>query len=102
VNRGDVYDAELPIGTHPAVVVTRDRAIPILRNVCIAVITSTIRSAPTEVPVGPLEGLDRESVINCDDLVTIPKTVLVRRRGSLGPEATYRLDDALRIALGLD
>jgi len=102
VNRGDLYDAALPIGPHPVVVVTRDSAIPVLRNVCVAVVTSTIRGAPTEVPVGRDEGLSRESVINCDDLVTVSKTVLDRHRGSLGPKATRRLDDALRISLGLD
>ena len=102
MNRGDVYDAELPIGPHPVVVVTRDRAIPVLRNVCVAVVTSTIRGTPTEVAIGPDEGLSRDSVANCDDLVTLPKRILSRHRGSLGPEATRQLDDALRIALGLD
>jgi mRNA interferase MazF len=102
VKRGDVYDADLSVGQHPVVVVTRDSAIPVLRNVCVAVVTSTIRGAPTEVTVGRGEGLRRDSVVNCDDLVTTPKSVLGRRRGSLGPEATYRLDAALRIALGLD
>jgi len=102
VNRGDLYDAALPIGPHPVVVVTRDSAIPVLRSVCVAVVTSTIRGAPTEVPVGRSEGLNRDSVINCDDLVTASKSVLGRQRGSLGPEATHRLDQALKIALGLD
>lgn len=102
MNRGDVYDADLPIGPHPVVVVTRDSAIPILRSVCVAVVTSTIRDAPTEVLVGRNEGLTRDSVVNCDDLVTASKSILGRLRGSLGPEATHRLDDALRIALGLD
>jgi mRNA interferase MazF len=102
LNRGDVFDAELPIGPHPVVIVTRDRAIPVLRNVCVAVVTTTIRDTPTEVPIGPKEGLSRDSVVLCDDLVTLSKRVLSRYRGSLGPETTRRLDDALRIALGLD
>jgi mRNA interferase MazF len=102
VKRGDVYDAELPIGPHPVVVVTRDQAIPVLRSVCVAVVTSTIRGAPTEVPVGREEGLNRDSVVNCDDLATVSKAVLGRLRGSLGPDRTRRLDAALRIALGLD
>ena len=102
MNRGDVYDADLPIGAHPVVIITRDEAIPVLRNVCVAVVTSTIRDAPTEVPVAGREGLNRDSVINCDDLVTVSKTVLGRYRGSLGPEATHRLNRALAIALGLD
>lgn len=102
MNRGDVFDAVLPIGPYPAVVVTRGRAIPVLGNVCVAVVTSTVRGAPTEVPIGVAEGSLRDCVVNCDDLVTISKRVLGRRRGALGPEATYRLDEALAIALGLD
>lgn len=102
MNRGDVFDATLPIGPHPVVIVTRDRAIPVLGNVCVAVVTSTVRDLPTEVPIGPAEGLTRDCVVNCDDLVTVSKGVLGRPRGALGPEATHRLNQALAIALGLD
>jgi len=84
------------------VIVTRDPAIPVLRNVTVAGITSTIRGIPTEVTLGRDDGLARESVVNCDNLFTLPKHGLGRYRGSLGPEATRRLDQALRIALGLD
>jgi mRNA interferase MazF len=101
VNRGDVYDAEVPGGVHPAVVVTRDRAIPVLRNVCVVAVTSTIRDLPTEVPLGPAHGLARECVANCDNLFTVPKQVLTRRRGALGAVELQRLNGALRIALDL-
>lgn len=102
MNRGDVYDVELPSGRRPAVVVTRDRAIPLLRNVTIVEITGTVRGAPTEVPLGVPEGLLRECVASCDNLQTVPKTALALYRGALGPDATYRLNRALAIALGLD
>jgi mRNA interferase MazF len=102
LNRGDVFDVELPSGRRPAVVVTRDRAIPHLRNVTIVEVTGTARGLPTEVLLGAAEGLRRECVASCDNLQTVSKTALGRRRGSLGPEATSRLDDALAIALGLD
>jgi mRNA interferase MazF len=99
VNRGDVYDAPVPGGVHPAVVVTRDRAIPVLANVCVVAITSRIRGLPTEVPLGPEPRLARECVANADSIFTIPKQLLARRRGALGPAELARLDDALRIAL---
>lgn len=101
MNRGDIYDAALPGGAHPAVIVTRDRAIPVLRSVCVVAITSTIRGLPTEVPLGSGHGLARECVANCDNLFTIPKRALERRRGALGPAELHRLNDALRIALKL-
>lgn len=102
MNRGDVYDAEVPGGTHPAVIATRGRAIPLLRNICVIAVTSTVRDLPTEVPLGPVQGLARECVANCDNLFTIPKRALARRRGSLGPAELDRLNVALRIALELD
>lgn len=82
-------------------IVTRDRAIPLLANVMVAAVTATIRGLPTEVPLGRRHGLARECVVNCDSLFTIPKSALGNRRGALDPEATARLGDALRIALDL-
>jgi mRNA interferase MazF len=102
VKRGEVYDAPVPGGMHPAVVVTRDQAIPLLRSVCVVAVTSRIRGLPTEVSLGPTEGLSRECVANCDNLFTLPKRAFGRRRGSLGPEQIEHLNRALRIALELD
>ena len=102
MNRGDIYDAGIPGGFHPAVIATRSRAIPYLRNVCVVAVTSRIRGLPTEVPLNASHGLARECVANCDNLFTVSKTALGRRRGSLGPEDTVRLNAALRIALELD
>ena len=83
-------------------IVTRDRAIPILSNVTVAAVTGTIRGLPTEIPLGPAHGLARECVVNCDNLFTIPKSSLAERRGDLDAEALQRLTAALRIALDLD
>jgi mRNA interferase MazF len=86
----------------PVVVITRDRAIPILANVTVAAVTGTIRGLPTEVPLGPEHGLARECVVNCDNLFTIPKQALGSRRGELDPESIGRLRTALMIALDLE
>ncbi len=102
LNRGDIHDVTIPGGRHPAVIITRNEAIPLLRNVTIAGITSNIRGLSTEVLVGRAEGLGYESVVNCDNLFTLPKAGLGKQRGSLDPRQLSRLDDALRIALGLD
>jgi mRNA interferase MazF len=92
----------VPTGRRPIVIVTRERAIPFLANVTVAAVTGTIRGLPTEVPLGPKHGLRRECVVNCDNLFTIPKSALGRRRGELDPEGLMRLRDALRIALDVD
>jgi mRNA interferase MazF len=84
------------------VIVTRDGAIPVLANVTVAAVTATIRDLPTEVPLGEDDGLARDSVVNCDNLFTVPKSSLGRRRGILGPESLERLRRGLLIALDLD
>lgn len=102
MNRGAIYQVMLPNGDRPAVIVTRERAIPWLASLTVASITSTIRDLPTEVPVGPSQGLARECVVNADNLFTVPKQAFGARRGELGPAETHALDRALRIALDLD
>jgi mRNA interferase MazF len=84
------------------VILTRNRAIPVLANITVAAVTGTIRFLPTEVALGREHGLARECVVNCDNLFTIPKAALGRRRGSLDPESTTRLREALMIALDLE
>jgi mRNA interferase MazF len=84
------------------VILTRESAIPILSSVTVAAITSTVRDLPTEVAVGREHGLRRDSVVNCDNLFTIPKSTLARRRGELGPAELELLRRALVIALALD
>lgn len=104
VKRGDVYWADLgePAGRRPVCVVTRDAAIEVLTSVTCAPITRTIRGIRSEVVVGPDEGLPEASVVTCDNLVTLPKSILDRERvGQLNLERTAALDQALRYALDI-
>jgi mRNA interferase MazF len=55
----------------------------------------------TQVPVGPAEGLEHESSIFCDNLVSVPRSELTDYVGSLSPQRTALLNQALRIALEL-
>lgn len=103
MNRCDVVEVELPqIGQRPAVIVTRQVTIPFLANVTVASITTRMRGLPTEVQLARAQGLDDGSVINCDNLFTVPKTAIGRTRGELDPAQRHELDAALTIALGLD
>ena len=67
----------------------------------VAPVTRTIRSIPTEVPVGRADGLPARSVINLDDIATIPKTLLKERLTSLSPSRMRDVDAAIRFALDL-
>lgn len=102
INRGDVWDADIPgVGVHPVVVVTRDVAIPVLSSVVCALVTSTFHGHVAEVEVGPEQGLDHDCAVNADNLFTLPKAVLTRRRGRLGEPLLSEFDLALSIAIGL-
>jgi mRNA interferase MazF len=103
MNRGEVVEVDLPeIGRRPAVIVTRQVAIPFLANVTVASITTRIRGLPTEVQLDRDQGLDDDSVVNCDNLFTVSKAAIGRVRGRLGPKQTHQLGIALSIALELD
>jgi mRNA interferase MazF len=54
-----------------------------------------------EVLVGPSNGLDQESVINCDNIVTVPTSAVGRQIGFLWSEQEPRLSEAVRNAFDL-
>src|SRR3712207_2497586 len=85
----------------PVLVLTRELVCPHLSQVTLAPITSTIRGLSTEVPVGPANGLDHPSVINCDNVVTVPKSALGRQIGRLHSEKEVALTAALHAAFDL-
>lgn len=77
-------------------VVSRNEAIPVLNNVVVAPVTSTIRSIPTCIPVGADEGIDHESVVTFDHMAVVPKSLLTIRLGSLGAPGRDLICSALR------
>ena len=86
VNQGEIWWLETETGkARPVLVVTRDEAIPVLQRVLVAPVTRTQRAARSQLPVGRAEGLPVESVCNFDDLAVVPKSLLARRLGTLGP-----------------
>jgi mRNA interferase MazF len=105
VKRGELYRVVHPSAKDPKkqrvfVIVSR----PVLidsrfSTVVCAPIYSTHDGLSTQVLVGPDEGLKHESSIHCDELVSLPKSVLTNYVGSLSPDKTAVLDQALRTAL---
>lgn len=88
--------------TRPVLVLTRDVAIGRLRTVTVAAITSTIRGLATEVPVGPANGLDHDSVVNLDNVFTIDHGRLGRLVGFLLDSQEPALSEAVINAFDLD
>jgi mRNA interferase MazF len=97
VAQGDLWLLETPNDKRrPVLVVSRNEAIPVLNNVVVAPVTTTIRSIPTCVPVGPDEGIDHDSVATFDNLAAVPKRLLTTRLGRLGPSGHSFICSALR------
>lgn len=96
VARGELWWLETPDDKgRPVLVVSRDRANEVMQRVMVAPVTRTLRQAPSQLPVGSGEGLPAPAVANFDDLARVPKAMLVRRIGDLGPR-TFELCVALR------
>jgi mRNA interferase MazF len=86
----------------PVLVLTREIAVGRLTGVTVAPITSTVRGLAVEVPVGPVNGLDHDSVVNLDNVTTIPRSQLGQRIGWLLPSQEHTLSAAIRAAFDLD
>ncbi len=82
--QGDIWWAEANDQRRPVLVVTRSSAVEVLTWLVVAPITRTVRSIPTEVPLGPDQGLATECAASFDNLQPIRKTFLTERIGSLG------------------
>jgi mRNA interferase MazF len=79
VARGEVRWLKLEDeGRRPVVVLTRDDALPRLRNVVVALVTRSVRGIGTEVEIGPADGMPVECAVSLDNLRTVPQALLTR------------------------
>jgi mRNA interferase MazF len=81
---------------------SRNRAYEVRSAVVVAPVTSTIRRIPVEVHLGPADGMPRECVVNLDDLLTIPKRLLLQRLTTLSEEKMQEVSQAIKFSLALD
>jgi mRNA interferase MazF len=86
----------------PVLILTRELVRPHLTRVTVAPITGTIRGLSTEVPVGVRNGLDQNSVVSLDNILTIPVTALGRHNGYLLPDQEPALTAAIHNAFDLE
>jgi mRNA interferase MazF len=101
VRRGEVFWAEHPEwGRRPALVMTRDEAIGVLNEVLVVLATTTIRDLPTEVRLGPKDGMPRECVLNLDHVDTVAKGFIGERITTLSAENLHSVCRALDVATG--
>jgi mRNA interferase MazF len=86
----------------PVLVLTRELVIPERTQITVAPVTSTARGLSVEIPVGQDNGLGHDSVVNCDNIITIPKTAIGERIGYLLPAQEAALTAAIRAAFDLE
>ena len=100
LNRGDVWWGEIEgVGRRPFLIMTRSSAIPVLNHVVVAPLTRTIRNIPTELRLGPDDGVPKESAAAFDNLRVVPKALLVDHICGLRPDRLAQACAALRTAV---
>ena len=104
IARGEVwtYQFARPDKRKPVVILSRPEAIDVLHTVMVAPITSTIRGLPSEVVVGPPEGLKHDSAVNLDHVRTVEQARLTRQVGHLRADKMRAVCRALAVAIGCD
>ena len=108
MKRGDLYRVQKPSSHDPKkfrvfVIVSRQVLIDSrFSTVICAPIYSRYDGLSTQVPVGIEEGLKHASSIHCDELISLPKSILTNFIGSLSSTEIGELNRALSLALDLD
>ena len=114
--RGDVVLANLPFATdpstaktRPAVIVQNDVGNRFSPNLLVVAISAQLpsRQYPTNLivrrgsPDAAGTGLDHDSVVQTEVILTIPKARVARRIGRFSAGAMQAVDQCLRVSLGL-
>jgi mRNA interferase MazF len=102
IARGEIrlYAFPTPDKARPVLVLTRPSAIEYLSRVTVAPITSSIRGVPSEVVIGPEDGMRQPCVVNLHNVVTVSKHDLGRRLTQLADGRMQDVCRALAFALG--
>jgi len=108
MNRGDLYRVAHPSARDPK----RSRVFVVVsRNILIDSQFSTVICAPiyskyhgfsTQVQLDIDDGLKHSSSIHCDELVSLPKSMLTDYIGELSITKLAELNDALKVALNIE
>jgi mRNA interferase MazF len=100
MRQGDIWFGETPREKgRPYLVLIRNEAIGYLNTVLVAPITRSMRGIPTEVPLGPDDGLTQECVATLDNSIAIRRTYLTHHLGSIRGGRWPEVCAAMRAAL---
>lgn len=96
MRRGEIWFAATPGGDRPVLVLTRDPVADRIGAVVVAALTRTRRGLVSELALTPDDGVPTDSVVNFDNLHTVPRDRFRRRVATLPPA---RLAEACRVLL---
>jgi len=106
-SRGDVVLVPFPFVTD--FTKAKPRPAVVIQNDILALVSSTVPKKPYpfhyRIPGGSelaaQAGLDRDSIVKTEVIITIPKPSILKRVGSLPAEAMNDVAACLRVSLGL-
>ncbi len=107
MRRGELYLVSRPSAQDPRrqrvfVVLSRQAVIDSSFSMVIcAPIYTAYSGLTTQVQLGVEEGLKHDSSVHCDELVSLPKSMLTHFVGTLTDEKIAAINRALLVALGL-
>jgi mRNA interferase MazF len=96
MQRGEVWFAATPGGDRPVLVLTRDPVADRIGSVVVAALTRTRRGLVSELALTAGDGVPTDSVVNFDNIHTVPRDRFRRKVASL-PAA--RMAEACRVLL---
>jgi mRNA interferase MazF len=89
-------------GIRPALVIQNDVGNRYAATTIVAAITATLKKYPVTVLLDSEEGgLDRPSMVNLAQILTLDKSRLVRKLGAISQTRLHEVDAALLISLGI-
>jgi mRNA interferase MazF len=101
VARSEVWWYEDPrAGRRPFLILTRNEVIPVLNQVLAVPATRTIRGIPTEVGLGPDDGMPEECVLSLDNVTLVRPSLCTELITRLGAETMAKVCGALGRATG--
>ena len=108
--RGDVWlvnfnpgPGSQQMGMRPALVIQNDVGNRYAATTIVAAISSTLKKYPVTVPLDPKEGgLDRPSMVNLAQVLTLDKSRLVKKLGAISQARLSEVDAALLASLSID
>lgn len=85
MQRGEIWFAATPGGDRPVLVLTRDPVADRIGSVVVAALTRTRRGLVSELELTGDDGVPTDSVINFDNVHTIPRERFRRKVAALSP-----------------